>query len=207
VTGFLFAICGIDGSGKSTVAYQLVDILKSAGYDAIGLSEPTYQSKAGRTVRKFLDDHIPINGNELLDLFIKDRTYDVETNIVPALNDNKIVIMDRYITSSAVYEASDELSWKEILRINRSRLFPEPDVIFVLTPGVEVAWARIILRGEQISQYETKTELYRTQALYDEICLNDKRGHYINIDSSGDKPHETAQNIYGHIVKYLNEEK
>jgi thymidylate kinase len=111
--------------------------------------------------------------------------------------------MDRYMTSSAVYEASDERSWKDILAMNRSRLFPEPDIIFVLNPGVEVAWARIVLRGEGISQYETKTELYRTQDLYDEVCANDKRGTYVCIDSSGDKPYETAQTIYRYIEQYI----
>lgn len=196
INGF-FAIEGIDGSGKSTVAVQVVDMLNAQGHNAVYLREPTYDSEAGRTVRNYLDNHVKIDGNELLELFIADRRYDVEKNILPALRADKTVIMDRYFLSNAVYEHSDDFMWWQILNINRCR-FPEPDMWFFLNPGVELAWARIILRGEAISQYETVAELKRTQQLYEEAITCDTHGKYITI--KGDK---LAYLTSGEIVKYI----
>jgi dTMP kinase len=178
------------------------DILNKNGYESVIFSEPTYESKAGKTARHHLDDHIPINGNELLKLFMDDRLYDTEKNIDPALKLGKIVLMDRYFLSSCAYEANLDCPWQKVMKLNRAR-FIEPDIWFVLTPGVECAWSRLVLRGQPLSQYESKSEMYRLQDIYDEIIENDPIGNYIRIDSSGDKPYETAQTIYKHIKKYM----
>ena len=201
MSGYLMVMEGCDGCGKSTIAAFITDILNKTGYDAVSFSEPTYDSRAGRTVRKYLDEHTHIEGNELIKLFMEDRAYDLRCNILPAMKKGKIVIMDRYWLSTVAYEANENFHWKKILHMNREK-FLEPDITFILNPSVEVCWKRILLRGRPISQYETKDELWRTQAIYDEVIANDQLGNYIIINSEH-HAHETSQEIIAAIKYYI----
>lgn len=198
----MFSIEGCDGSGKTSVAGNIVEILNNMGYDAVYLREPTYQSPAGIEVRRYLDNHISIDENALMDLFINDRIWDTEHNIKPALEAEKIVIMDRYFISNAVYEHSATWPWQRIMERNRE-LFIQPDAVFILRPGVETCWTRLILRGQPISQYETKDELRRTQEIYDEIVKNDS-GKYIVIDDNNKHAWQTALEIIDHIFECIS---
>jgi dTMP kinase len=200
--GLLVSLEGCDGSGKTSVASTIVDILNRLGYDATYLREPTNESASGIQVRQYLDNHITIDENALMDLFINDRFYDMEHNITPALEAGKIVVMDRYYISNAVYEHSDLWPWQKIMERNR-KYFIEPAAVFILRPGVETCWSRIVLRGDPISQYETKSELWRTQEIYDDIAKNDT-GNYIIIDSNDKLPYQTSLEIIDHILELVS---
>lgn len=200
--GILFSIEGIDGSGKTTVAVQTVEILNNMGYDAIYLREPTNESPSGIQVRKYLDNHIKIDENALMDMFVNDRHWDLEHNIAPALAAGKIVVMDRYFISNAVYENSYLWPWKKIMERNR-KFFVEPQIIFILNPGVEECWKRIVLRGQPISQYETKSELWRTQEIYDDILKNDD-GNYVVINNENKLGYITSLEVIDHILESIS---
>ena len=95
--GYLFSIEGIDGSGKTTTAKTLVNFINISFIEdgAVYFREPTSESDAGRKVRSYLDEHQHIADNELIDLFVADREYDVTNNIQPALDKQKIVVLDQ----------------------------------------------------------------------------------------------------------------
>lgn len=200
MTGHLFAIEGIDGSGKSVTSKLVVDSLGRLGQDAVYFREPTSESGAGKIVRHYLENQINIDPNELLPLFITDRLYDVRHNIAPALANGKLVVMDRYFISNCVYEHTARNPWQRTMKTNR-KLFPEPEIIFILNPGLEVCEERLNIRGETKSQYETREELVRTNELYLEIAKEDN-GNYI-IVTNLETPVEVATEIVGKIVKCI----
>ncbi|HOJ27449.1 MAG TPA: dTMP kinase [Spirochaetota bacterium] len=145
---------GIDGAGKSTQANLLFSFCR-AKTPAVLLQEPT-DSQYGKLLRKMLKGEIPGTRDELLDLFIKDRAYDVEHNITPSLNRGYVVIVDRYFYSTAAYQAGDGIKSSDIVRMNIERGFPVPDRVYFIDIEPAIALERIHRRsGDNKEIFET----------------------------------------------------
>ena len=96
---------GPDGSGKSTQAALLCDYLKELGYEVLVTREPggTRISEQIRDV--ILDcDNVKMSDMTELLLYTAARAQLVDEQIRPALQQGKVVICDRFIDSSAVYQ-------------------------------------------------------------------------------------------------------
>jgi len=132
---------GIDGAGKSTQALRLYNFCNAITPTAL-LQEPT-QSKHGQTLRKMLKGEIQGTTEELLDLFIKDREYDVEHNIQPLLQKGIVVIVDRYFYSTAAYQATDIVTPDVIVTMNINKGFPVPNRVYFIDVEPSVALKRI----------------------------------------------------------------
>ncbi len=140
--GVLFAIEGIDGAGKSTQTLRLKDYLERKGYSTLLLHEPT-EGKWGKKIRRIAEtgrESIPMKTQ--FKYFFEDRKEDVEKNIRPALDANKIVIMDRYYFSNVAYQGTDGIDPHYILQQNE-KIAPKPDLTIILDVAPEAALARI----------------------------------------------------------------
>src|SRR4030042_5255662 len=133
---------GIDGSGKSTQCDLLFGHAASLGLQAVRLAEPT-DGTWGRTIRSMLKTTDMPSAEEQLRLFILDRQDDVKSNILPALNEKKIVIMDRYYYSNAAYQGAAGLAPERIIAENRKMRVPEPDRVYFVDIPPEVAIRRV----------------------------------------------------------------
>lgn len=103
--GLFITMEGPDGSGKSTQIELLRDYLSHKGYDIIVCREPggTPISEAVRQVILNKDFTEMGNMTELL-LYASARAQLVEEVIRPAINAGKVVICDRFVESSVVYQ-------------------------------------------------------------------------------------------------------
>lgn len=105
MAGLFITMEGPDGAGKTTQIEKLKDYLSGKGYDIILCREPggTKISEAIREV--ILNKEFKEMGymTELL-LYASARAQLVEQVIRPALDEDKIVICDRFVDSSAVYQ-------------------------------------------------------------------------------------------------------
>lgn len=96
---------GPDGSGKSTVLNSVKNYLEENNIEYILTREPG-GTKIGEQIRDILID----NKNKEMDsktealLFAAARAQSVEEIVKKALDENKIVISDRYVLSSIVYQ-------------------------------------------------------------------------------------------------------
>ncbi|EGD52987.1 thymidylate kinase [Thermoanaerobacter ethanolicus JW 200] len=95
---------GIDGCGKTTQIKFLEEYLLKQGYNILVLREPG-GTKVGEKVRDILLDKnnfiSPVT--EML-LYASSRAQLVEEKILPALEKGQIVILDRFVDSSYVYQ-------------------------------------------------------------------------------------------------------
>src|SRR5581483_2174171 len=95
--GLFITLEGPDGSGKSTQARILAERLRREGYQVLETVEPG-GTAIGRQIRRILLD--PANQElrptaELLLMFAA-RAQNVEQAILPALEQGKIVVSDRF---------------------------------------------------------------------------------------------------------------
>ncbi len=103
--GKLIVFEGCDGSGKTTVSKEISDRLSKAGYPVIYTREPG-GSEIAEEIR-----HIILNPkNTAMDvrtealLYAASRRQHLVETIIPAIDQGKIVISDRYVNSSLVYQ-------------------------------------------------------------------------------------------------------
>ena len=90
--GWLIVFEGIDGTGKSTQCSKMEEYLNSKGVLAVRFREPT-NGVWGKKIRHILKvGRGKTTREEELSWFNKDRQDDVEKNILPALNENKVVL-------------------------------------------------------------------------------------------------------------------
>src|ERR1700745_657562 len=102
--GFLVAVEGIDGSGKTTQVERLAHYCDEKRLAYVLSKEPT-SGKYGQLIRNSASRG-RLSIEEEIDLFLKDRREHVDQVIQPALNEEKVVILDRYYFSTAAYQGA-----------------------------------------------------------------------------------------------------
>ncbi|MCX7998452.1 MAG: dTMP kinase [Leptospiraceae bacterium] len=163
---------GIDGSGKTTLAKKLTEKLNSLGYSSKYFYEPTH-SEFGLEIRKYLKGESQISQARLIELFLLDREFSVNQNILPNLRNGVNVILDRYYYSMAAYQGNENMSPSQILQLNLEKNFPSPNVLFFLDVPVQNAYERIQKRGNKQETFESLKELERISKNYMKILPSD----------------------------------
>ena len=177
---FLFE--GLDGSGKSTQVNLLKNFLDSLGWPCQKLREPT-NGQWGQKIQNILQQKEPSSKEKLLEYFILDRAEDVRQNIIPCLEQKKIIIMDRYYYSNAAYQGAMGFSPQLILKKNREQEFPEPDKIYYLDLDPKIALSRISVRNKQSQQKRDIFEKELFLGKVREIYLSLRNDRFITIDA------------------------
>ncbi len=152
--GLFITIEGIDGVGKTTQAKMLAEYLRGEGFEVEELREPTSGSW-GQKIRDLTKHGRTITPKEECEWFLKDRIEDVKNNITPALNDKKIVLMDRYYYSNMAYQGALGLDVEKI-REENEKFAPRPDLVIILDAPPKVGLERITdKRKEELNYFET----------------------------------------------------
>lgn len=105
MNGHFFTFEGCDGSGKTTVMERVYEILTAHGIPAVKTREPGGVPIAEQIRKVILD-----NGNTAMDirtevlLFAASRRQHLVEKVLPALAAGKVVLSDRFVDSSLVYQ-------------------------------------------------------------------------------------------------------
>ena len=163
--GFLIVFEGIDGTGKSTQCELLAKSLIERDILNIALAEPT-RGTWGIKVRRLLSEgRQGISPQEELSWFVNDRKEDIELNIMPALQDNKVVLMDRYYFSTAAYQGALGLDPEQI-RLENETFAPIPDRVLIFLTSPETCLERIESSRDQKSAFEKLDYLKNVQEIF-----------------------------------------
>jgi len=163
--GFLIVFEGIDGTGKSTQCELLARSLTERDMLNISLVEPT-RGTWGTKIRRLLNEgRQGISPEEELSWFVNDRKEDIELNIMPALQDNKVVLMDRYYFSTAAYQGALGLDPEQI-RLENETFAPIPDRVLIFLTSPETCLERIESSRDQKSAFEKLDYLQNVQEIF-----------------------------------------
>lgn len=188
--GKFIVIEGIDGAGKSTQAEILSKKLK-LNLKVLTTYEPT-NSPIGMLIRKQLKNEWQISNQCLELLFAADRADHLNKQIIPALQNNVIVICDRYIPSSLAYGSiANDFLW--IMALNQQ--FIIPDIIIYLDIDPRISLARLQKERNSLELYEKLETLQKVSQNYKK-ALNtfQETGSVIkNVDASFSLTQITAQ--------------
>jgi dTMP kinase len=152
--GFFISFEGSEGCGKSTQIGILMRSLREQGLNPLLVREPG-GTPVGEIIRHLLQ-HAP-EGDEMVPeaellLFAASRAQLVRQVILPALAENRVVISDRFLDSTTVYQGvARKIGSESVDLINRFAAGVRlPDVTFLLDMDEAVAMERLrIGRGPE----------------------------------------------------------
>ena len=154
--GYFISFEGIDGSGKSTQIQKLAKFLKGRDFDVVITREPG-GSKGGEEIRNLL-----LQGNvdrwsaetEIL-LFTAARRDHLERIILPALEEGKIVICDRFTDSTRMYQGMRGVNLRNLVdTLNEKVIKFDPDLTIVIDIDPEISLKRAKSRKTVEERFE-----------------------------------------------------
>jgi len=186
--GLFVTFEGIDRSGKTTQAGLLVDAL---GEDALGVREPG-GTPAGEKVREILKDpSVALSPEAEALLFAAARSELVADVILPALDEGKVVVSDRYLDSSLAYQGGARgLGIADVEQVNHfATRGLKPDLTFLLELSPEEAAGRA---GESDRFEEEGTSLQEAVGAAYEALIQAEPERWRRIDArrSPDEVHQ-----------------
>lgn len=152
--GFLISFEGSEGSGKSTQISRIADRFEDAGYEVIVTREPG-GTPIGEEIRHILMHAAEGNNmmpeTELL-LFAASRAQLVREVILPAVEAGKIVLCDRFMDSTTVYQGvARNIQSEPVHMINTFAVGDtKPDVTVVIDLDAEVGLQRVKHRANDL---------------------------------------------------------
>jgi len=160
MTGKLIVIDGTDGSGKTTQTELLIARLKQEGHAVETVSFPQYNQKSGGLVEEYLEgkygkaDEV---GAKIASIFYAVDRYDASFKMRKWLEQGKVVIANRYVSSNLGHqggkilnssEREKTLKWLYDLEYKLFKL-PKPDISVVLFVQPEIAQQMAKERGRE----------------------------------------------------------
>ncbi|MBM4399017.1 MAG: dTMP kinase [Candidatus Cloacimonetes bacterium] len=156
--GYFITFEGIEGCGKSTQVMLLAGALRERGYDVLLTREPggPIISEAIRKILLNPEYYEMLPETEML-LYMASRSQHTGQWILPALNDGKIVICDRYYDSTIAYQgAARDLDFSMIDTVTKFATYnTDPDLTFLIDLPVEVGRRRI--KSRELDRLELET--------------------------------------------------
>ena len=175
---------GIDGCGSTTHSALLKDYLEKNGYRVHLTREPS-SLDVGRLLREYLKRSEVPNPTDAL-LFAADRVEHYYNEILPEIENGRVVISDRYLESSIAYQAAQsehqsskshrfdiDVDW--IKTINK--FAPLPDITVILDIEPEVSLSRKYGQDEEIDKFENEGFLKTVRRIYLERA--DEMNYYV----------------------------
>ena len=119
--GKFIVIEGADGSGKSLVINKLKELYKDRS-DIIFVKEPSFSKFGGSLSRLIKSYKDSITAETKMYLFMAARCELIDNIIIPALNEGKTVICERFALSTYAYQCSEDDSLIKILTESLNKL-------------------------------------------------------------------------------------
>jgi dTMP kinase len=190
--GAFICIEGIDGCGKTTQAKLLTKKLGKS-HHAIYTAEPS-QGKVGTYIRNYLygEKRLSIVLEALL--FAADRIEHLENEVIPALNEGRLVISDRYVYSSLAYQGAAGLSIGWIEKVNEYAL--KPDLAVFIDVDLETVMSRL---KDKKSVMENTETLQKVRDVYRMFVSKDE---LVRIDGNRGEA-EVAAALEDVVLKFL----
>ncbi|WP_250846626.1 dTMP kinase [Aquisphaera insulae] len=196
--GLLIALEGPDGGGKTTQAARLVSWLRETGLDVVACHDPG-STAVGERLRQIVLDRASVHLSVRAEVFIymASRAQLVDEVIRPSLEAGRVVVTDRFLLSSLVYQGhAGGLPLDLVARLGRDATDGLlPDLTLVLDVPLDAARARV---GPGRDRIEDRPDAYRNRVREGFLHVGRDPSAYpartIVVDANAD-----ADSVFGRI--------
>lgn len=167
--GKLIVFEGTDGAGKTTMINKTIEYLskKYGSENVVMEKQPTDLSRKTRLFQKMMycSNHDEIDYRAVQLLTLSDRVQHNFEVIIPALEQGKIVVCDRYIYTSIANMLARGYT-KEKWFFQASSTIVKPDIAFLAYVDPEIAIGRILERPEESTRHLNKMLLKKVASQF-----------------------------------------
>ncbi|WP_164988942.1 dTMP kinase [Fictibacillus sp. S7] len=202
MNGLFITIEGPDGSGKSTQIKKLAEFLQGNSVPFILTREPGGTAVSDRIRSLILDPAHPEMADETeVLLYAASRAQHVKEKIVPALQEGKLVLCDRFVDASVAYQAYGlGIPVEDVTRINRFATGGlKPDRSYLIDVAPEIGRQRMVSRysGEGLDRIEQKELDYheRVRSGFQKI-YEENMERFLLVDGN-----QTVDEVFDEIIK------
>ena len=146
MSGLFITLEGGEGAGKTTIANAVIDKLSTLGIETLYTREPGGIKIAEKIREVILDrDHTEMDCRTEALLYAAARRQHLVEKVKPAMDEGRIVLCDRFVDSSIVYQGyARGIGMDEVREINQFAIegfMPDLTIFFDIKP--EIGLARI----------------------------------------------------------------
>ncbi|PFA63702.1 dTMP kinase [Bacillus sp. AFS015802] len=206
--GLFITVEGPEGAGKSTILSELYNQLLQDGLDVVQTREP-----GGISIAEQIREVILHTANTEMDkrtealLYAAARRQHLVEKVIPALNEGKIVICDRFIDSSLAYQGNARgIGMEEVMEINQFAIEDKmPDLTLYFDIDPEEGLKRIAKHnGREVNRLDLESVDFHTlvrEGYQKVIRQYPERIHVIDASKSKEAVFADAYEI---VTRYVN---
>lgn len=182
--GKLVVIEGADGAGGEEQSKRLLNLLTEKGIPAKRHQYPDYGGPVGRLIHDFLHRKHEFSPEVLLLLYGADMAKD-RKQIRAWLKEGKVVILDRYFTSTLAYQGMQGVKLGDCLKLADIVGLPKPDHVIYLRVSPEVSMERKSGEKESLDRNESDGDfISRVLESYDRLIKDNTFGQWYVVDAN-----------------------
>ncbi len=205
--GLFVTFEGIDFSGKTTQISLLRDRLLEAGHEVLVVREPggTVISEKVRTI--LLDrEHDELSERAEIFLYSAARAQIVDEQIVPALQQGKVILCDRYFDSTTAYQGYGR--GLDLTIVDTINAFAtnglEPDITFLLDIAPEAAARRRMAEGAAPDRMEMQAGAFHQRVREGYLHISRKHSHRFRVLDATRATQDLAEEIWETIRRKIS---
>lgn len=194
---------GIDGSGKSTQIKLLKTYLSDRGIQSHIFREPG-GTEISESIRSLLlhdtEEMDPVT--ELL-LFSSARSQLIAEKVIPLLENNETVILDRFYDSTVAYQGygRESAPLNDIMQLNKIAAHGQvPDLTFYMRLSIDDARARTSSNRKDRMEKSGIEFFRKVSEGFDKLSREEKRFRVIDATNEQSRVHH---DIVSHLKSYL----
>lgn len=191
-SGKFIVLEGPDGSGKTTQIAKIEEYLRERGADFISTREPGGVAVAEKIRRVILDVDNAMSGLTECLLYAAARREHLLNKVVPALEQGKIVVCDRYVMSSLSYQGYGRGLGQDVLDINKRAIswngmeyWPDMNIYLDVTPEVGLGRIHAKQSDREVNRLDLEAEDFHRKVREGYLRLIEEyEGQFTQIDAS-----------------------
>ena len=194
--GLFITFEGIDGCGKSTQINFLTERFAKMKKPVVKTEEPG-GTAGSNEIRKILlrENNFQWSVETEALLFMAARNDHVEKVIKPSINNNKIVICDRFMDSTLVYQGMRSSRAKQLSLDLFQLIAINPDITFLIDMEPEIALRRALSRSTKEDRFENYGISFQTELRKNFLDIAHKHSDRIRIIDGNQLPEDVAAQI------------
>lgn len=206
--GLFITFEGNDGSGKSSALQAVKQELTDLGYDVLYTREPG-GSPIAEKIRELILDKANLGMDDKTEalLYAASRREHVTKTIIPALNEGKIILCDRFLDSSLAYQGyARELGVDNVLNMNQfatEGLFPDLTILVCVHP--EIGMSRIKKDERDMDRLEIEKMTFHTKVYEGYLKVAEKYNHRIVAINGEQTKEEVLQAVKDVLYPFIKE--